>query len=107
MGLLTLSDGKNVYTDVHLFCERLQSYSDENKYALCSHYMSFLAGGALNWYMSELNAVQRKNLATSSLERFCRKLIKRFQRPLAEVSKELHGEEYTISMWNAGMLSLP
>ncbi|KAM4065819.1 chromo (CHRromatin organization MOdifier) domain-containing protein [Hirsutella rhossiliensis] len=106
-GLVSLSSGSNVYTDVYLFCERLRMYKDLDSYALSQHYMSFLAGGALQWFMNELSIEQKDRLMKSSVERFCKMLIKRFQRPAAEVSKELHGIPYTVSMWNAGEVSLP
>ncbi|KAM4061470.1 hypothetical protein HRG_013158 [Hirsutella rhossiliensis] len=82
-------------------------YKDLDSYALSQHYMSFLAGGALQWFMNELSIEQKDRLMKSSVERFCKMLIKRFQRPAAEVSKELHGIPYTVSMWNAGEVSLP
>ncbi|KAF4506540.1 hypothetical protein G6O67_006615 [Ophiocordyceps sinensis] len=61
--------------------------------------MSFLAGSSpLNW--------QRHRLGRSSLSTFIKNLNRRFSRPDAEISKELHGSEYTISIWNAGEISL-
>ncbi|XP_044715172.1 uncharacterized protein HRG_11149 [Hirsutella rhossiliensis] len=68
-GLVSLSSGSNVYTDVYLFCERLRMYKDLDSYALSQHYMSFLAGGALQWFMNELSIEQKDRLMNSDRDR--------------------------------------
>ncbi|KAM4060256.1 PIF1 protein [Hirsutella rhossiliensis] len=98
-GLVSLSSGSNVYTDVYLFCERLRMYKDLDSYALSQHYMSFLAGGALQWFMNELSIEQKDRLMKSSVEPI--------PTPSSRGLKELHGIPYTVSMWNAGEVSLP
>ncbi|KAH7001788.1 hypothetical protein EDB80DRAFT_808594 [Ilyonectria destructans] len=95
---LVIVQGKQIYTDIYLFCEHLhvfQCYGDD---CLQEHYTSLLGGGAQGWFMGELNARSREKLLQVSISTFCNKLVRRFKRSDAELIAELQTGKYTLQL---------
>ncbi|KAH8658938.1 hypothetical protein BGZ61DRAFT_433816, partial [Ilyonectria robusta] len=95
---LIVNQGKQVYTDVYLFCEHLRVFERYGEDSLQDYYVSMLGGGAQGWFMGELSADQRNKLLDAPIRKFCKKLTARFKRPDAEITADLHTGRYTFSL---------
>ncbi|KAH7118484.1 hypothetical protein EDB81DRAFT_861957 [Dactylonectria macrodidyma] len=96
---LVVSQNKQIYTDVYLFCEHLRVFERYGEDSLQEYYVSMLlGGGAQGWFMGELSTDQRNRLLDARIYKFCKKLTARFKRPDAEITKDLHSGRYTLGL---------
>ncbi len=82
--------GKQVYTDVFLFCEYLYIFAHYGEDCLQEHYSSILAECTIGWLIGELSLEACNCLLSSSITRFCNKLTARFKCLNVELLNEIH-----------------
>ena len=93
--------GKHVfYKDVYFFTNRLKDLAVQRGEADTRAVVSScLRGTALMWYSMELTDLERDLLRdnTTSLDRWCTTLIKRFKTRTAEALSQLVGQMYSLN----------